>query len=310
MFHSQMSSWGNLNANFCLSPFLTLLEHEQNPTKTVLVCPKYFFPYSDGLHLTAAGYRWLGEYYAKAYYQQVVQGQRWSPLRPAQITRSNETIIINFTGNVGDLVVDTNRVSDPQGSIYASIFGPSVAVTIDPENGTVILPVDHQLQTGDAVYFHGQAPPDGLSFSLQRYFVRSTPQPNTITLATTTNGAAIDFTDTGSNVQMYLPIRVAIGPFGFEYMDNDYAGVPALCSTTIKSVELVPPAQVRVTLSKIPTGSDKRIRYGYMAELAEHGGFAGPLHGPRGCLRDSDATPSLYGTTLYNWCVHFDKPAP
>ena len=36
----------------------------------------------------------------------------------------------------------------------------------------------------------------------------------------------------------------------------------------------------------------------------------GPQHGPRGNLRDSDATPSRLGKKLYNWGVHFDEPVP
>lgn len=29
--------------------------------------------------------------------------------------------------------------------------------------------------------------------------------------------------------------------------------------------------------------------------------------GPKGNLRDGDATTSIYGNTLYNWCVHFEE---
>jgi hypothetical protein len=62
---------------------------------------------------------------------------------------------------------------------------------------------------------------------------------------------------------------------------------------------------VAITLAATPTGANKRLRYAY---TGVPGNAAGPTSGPRGNLRDSDATPSLYGNPLYNWCVHFDKP--
>ena len=36
----------------------------------------------------------------------------------------------------------------------------------------------------------------------------------------------------------------------------------------------------------------------------------GPEKGPRGNLRDSDATPSIYGYDLHNWAVHFNLAVP
>ena len=134
MFHTQISAWGNLgNATRTVSPFKMLAEHERDPLNTILVGPKYFLPYQpqDGLHLTGAGYAWLGEYYAKAYYQQVMLGQPWSPLRPVPggITRVGNIIEIQFTGQVGDLVFDTNLVTNPQGEIYDSQASPSYGPT-------------------------------------------------------------------------------------------------------------------------------------------------------------------------------------
>lgn len=309
MFHSQISCWGGLT----LSPILMLAEYEANPTKTVLVGPRYFLPYADGLHLTAEGYEWLGEYYAKAYYQHVVREMPWSPLRPVDIARSNEWITVTFTGNVGNLVFDTNAVSDPQRLLYLPILGPSVPVMIDPMRDMIVFDSPHQLNVGDAVYFHGDTPQDTFEFGLElgvpgtRYFVHSVPQPDAITVSTSTNGSTADLTSAGTNVLMYLPTRLVIGPFGFEYVDENGSGNPWRCSTTIESVEIVPPSQVRIRLSQTPTGSNKRLRYAY---AVGENALAGPQTGRRGCLRDSDSTHSLYGHTLYNWCVQFDKPVP
>jgi len=123
MFHSQISAWGNLgNATRTLSPFLTLEAHELHPDTCVLVGPKYFLPYrpEDGLHLTSLGYAWLGEYYAKAFHQHVMLKRPWSPLRPRPngITREGNVIRIEFVGQVGDLVLDTNLVSNPRATIF------------------------------------------------------------------------------------------------------------------------------------------------------------------------------------------------
>lgn len=127
IFHSQPSCWtatANVNSATGIAPYQILSEYETNPTKTVLVCPKYFFSYqpADGVHLINTSYRWLGEYYAKAYYQHVVQGIPWSPLRPLTIQRTGAVITVTFTGNVGDLLLDTVAVSDPSGAANTKGF--------------------------------------------------------------------------------------------------------------------------------------------------------------------------------------------
>lgn len=118
MFHSQHSSWSAPvlgSQATATSPFKLYSEHKANPTKTTLVCPKYFLAHdpTDGGHLTASSYRWLGAYYGKAYAQQVVSGTQWEPLRPASVTRTANVIDVMFTGNVGQLVLDTGLVSNP-----------------------------------------------------------------------------------------------------------------------------------------------------------------------------------------------------
>ena len=120
IFHSQPSSFtsvNNANAATSLVPYQLLAEHEANPTKTVLVCPKYFLRHAeDGTHLIDTDYRTLGEYYGKAHFQLVVAGTPWSPLRPASISRTGAVIDVTFTGNVGTLVLDNTTVTDPSGN--------------------------------------------------------------------------------------------------------------------------------------------------------------------------------------------------
>lgn len=74
------------------------------------------------------------------------------------------------------------------------------------------------------------------------------------------------------------------GNYGFEFFDD---GGP---SVTVSSVAIVSNT-IEVTLSGTPSGAGKRIRYAY---TGVSGNDAGPVTGPRGCLRDSDTATSLY----------------
>lgn len=82
----------------------------------------------------------------------------------------------------------------------------------------------------------------------------------------------------------------------------------------IESVQIIGPTTVRVyTLADVVAGD--RITYAVKTyERNETGGIgAGNRRGGRGCLRDSDTTPSYYEDAagepyrLENWCVIFDK---
>jgi hypothetical protein len=208
MFHSQISERIFGDFDLVQSPLQLLAQSEASPNNTILVCPRYFLPRAGegalfpGFHLNSEGYRWLGEYYGKAYKQVVVDGGSWTPLKPASISRSGTTITAVFDVPVPPLVLDTTLVSDP-----------------------------------------------------------------------------------GNN--------------GFEYLD-DSGAPPAIVSVSVTGADTV-----EIELAAEPTGGNERLRYAYQ-NLP--GNDAGPTTGPRGNLRDSDATPSLNGNSLYNWCVHFDKP--
>lgn len=111
-------------------------------------------------------------------------------------------------------------------------------------------------------------------------------------------------------VKMYVPAPPLVidttlvtdpGKYGFEWADDGPA------TPTVASVALTGPDTVAVTLSAAPTGAHPRLRYAYTGAA---GALAGPTTGPRGNLRDSDATPSRGGYALYNWCVHFEVAAP
>ena len=83
-----------------------------NPGLFYLVCPLFIFPYADGIHLTNAGYRRLGEYAGLWAYRAIVQGYRWSGLPPRRITRDGAVITCQFWVQPGrSLVIDTTTLS-------------------------------------------------------------------------------------------------------------------------------------------------------------------------------------------------------
>lgn len=75
------------------------------PADMVCSGPKYQYPYvADGVHLTAEGYRQLGEKYGQVYYQRVILGQDWRPLEPTTVDRSNAVITVHYHVPVPPLV--------------------------------------------------------------------------------------------------------------------------------------------------------------------------------------------------------------
>lgn len=83
--------------------------------------------------------------------------------------------------------------------------------------------------------------------------------------------------------------------YGFEYSDDTG-------SIEITDIEIITDTIIKITLSDIPTGTNKKIRYAYRGVAGTH---TDPLNPDSigGNLRDTDSTPSLYGNTLYNWAV-------
>jgi hypothetical protein len=93
------------------------------------------------------------------------------------------------------------------------------------------------------------------------------------------------------------------GNFGFEFADS------SATPPTITTVQLTGPKEVTIGLSAVPTGADKWLRYAFTGVVPSP---AGPTTGPRGNLRDSDATQSqsTAAAPLPNWCVHFEMAVP
>lgn len=205
MLHTQMSSWTKFGQATSAIPMQQLEASVASNGKLVLVGPKYNLEYvADGVHLTAAGYRHMGEYYAKVYRRVVLDGKPWEPLRPLSVVLVGDEIRVKFLVPVPPLAFDTTAVTDP-------------------------------------------------------------------------------------------------GNKGFEYVDNS-AARPTITAVTLEGADTV-----RIKLSSVPVGSGKTLRYAYTGVA---GASAGATTGPRGNLRDSDASTSRNGNKLQNWAVHFALPLP
>lgn len=203
MFHTQMSSFTMFGSSFSAVTQAQWQSHLHHPRVLVMVGPKYMLPYvEDGVHLSNEGYRWLGEYHAKAYAREILEGKPWEPLRPLAASRDGVVVTLEYLVPSPPLVLDTTLVSDP-------------------------------------------------------------------------------------------------GNYGFQAFDD--AGPIAIGAVAVRDA-----THVTLTLASKP-GANLRIRYAFQAAVGAH---AGPAEGARGNLRDSDATPSSYGNTLYNWSLHFELPVP
>lgn len=124
ILHTQMSSWTKYGQTVSSIPVQQLAASVESKGRIQLVGPKYFLPYTDGVHLTNHGYRQLGEYYAKAYRVAILEGKRWEPLRPLAVSRAGATITVRFHVPTPPLVLDTTLVSNP-GSYGFEFFDAS-----------------------------------------------------------------------------------------------------------------------------------------------------------------------------------------
>ncbi len=121
---SQHCSWGSTKRTSTTAP--AMLDAHKAGAGIFLSGPDYVIPHTDGTHVAGTGYRWLGEYLAKAYASIEATGT-WEPLRPLSVLLSGANLTVVFTK--GGLVWDTTLVSDPSGSLASKIGSTNVNVT-------------------------------------------------------------------------------------------------------------------------------------------------------------------------------------
>lgn len=98
-------------------PLAQLDEAIENPL-IQLCTPMYIFPYTDGVHLTNHGYRWLGLYRAKATSYWMNNGKPWKPLYPEDVFKvGSKTVVAHFNVPAKPLQFRTDIVPEhPSGA--------------------------------------------------------------------------------------------------------------------------------------------------------------------------------------------------
>ena len=112
LFLCQMASWTAYNHTVPTTAIGQLMASENNPSKIVLVTPKYMLDYntSDGVHLTNYSYRRLGEYYGKVMKQVLIDKKIWKPFSINTATFNNKVITATFNVPTPPLQFDTSAV--------------------------------------------------------------------------------------------------------------------------------------------------------------------------------------------------------
>ena len=112
MIVSQQNSCADHSAS-ALAQWKVGVDH---PADIVCSGPKYQYPTTEGVHLTAEGYRQLGEKYGQVYFQRVILGKNWQPLEPTKVERQGPVITVHYHIPVPPLVWET-RFEAPHPSI-------------------------------------------------------------------------------------------------------------------------------------------------------------------------------------------------
>lgn len=107
--------------------------------RIVMVCPKYFLNYVDGLHLTNVSSRMLGEYDCKAMEQTLFGKGKWLPLYPISAVQDAGSVTVTFHVPAGVLAFDDVSVSDP-GNYGFELSGATITGTPTIAGNTVVIP--------------------------------------------------------------------------------------------------------------------------------------------------------------------------
>lgn len=119
---------GGISETTFPTPLQQLTAHKTNSLIT-MVCSKYFLKYYDHAHITNKSQALLGEYYAKAISYELETGVKFEPCRPVSFTKSENKIIIKFTGIEDGLQIDTQSVIEITNYGFSYTDAASNAIT-------------------------------------------------------------------------------------------------------------------------------------------------------------------------------------
>lgn len=136
---------------------LAILEACETSDYFYFVAPTYAFPhYSDGLHLLAVGYKWIGAYYGRAYKQAVIDAIKPLAIMPKGATWHGNKVTVRFDVPVPPLVLDVTNLAPTKDYGFA-IFSGGVAQTIssvDVLNGnSVVITLNSALTSAPQVRY-------------------------------------------------------------------------------------------------------------------------------------------------------------
>ena len=114
-------------------PYIALkqLEAARNLTGFYMACPTYIFPRSSGVHHTAAGSKWLGAYFGRAYEKICVRRETWEPLWPIATEYAGQAAYVTFNmPEGGKLEWDTTQYAAQLNKGFSAVNGSGVAHSI------------------------------------------------------------------------------------------------------------------------------------------------------------------------------------
>ncbi|MCG2853550.1 hypothetical protein L5654_07800 [Klebsiella grimontii] len=121
---------------------LAILEACETSDYFYFVAPTYAFPhYTDGLHLLAVGYKWIGAYYGRAYKQAVIDGIKPLAIMPKGATWRGNKITVRFDVPVPPLVLDTTNLAPTIAQGFAvTVSGVTQTISaVDVLNGDSVV---------------------------------------------------------------------------------------------------------------------------------------------------------------------------
>jgi hypothetical protein len=161
LFASQQSTTVAQTDGSAVQLWRASLDH---PGQIVCTGPKYQYTYSDGLHMTAAGYRALGEKYAEVFDIVVNQGRPWRPLGPRKVSRMGAAITIDFDVPNPPLTWDETIAAAHQQDHTAWAQGRGFEVTDGAGSDVAIASVE--IQGASVILTLAQAPAPGVTLRL------------------------------------------------------------------------------------------------------------------------------------------------
>ena len=102
------------------------IEFAQENDDVYLMPSPYFVP-DYGAHLSTNGYRWYGEFLAKALFGILCQDSYWKPILPYQFNVNNDKIIISLENYTGKLQFDATLVEQSTNNGFAVFINDTYA---------------------------------------------------------------------------------------------------------------------------------------------------------------------------------------